>query len=284
MNQVKLNKIIEKIVKNREYSGDINANNCFTCNKKFNFFEKIFTRRHIENFPLCSKCYKLVNTEIEKAKEKEIEIRKEKIRKFEEQQRAKGLIKFKDKWVTPEVAKDWKEMEIGLKNNFSKLTPFQFEKLISKLFKNKGYKTKVTKKSRDYGVDIIAKKDNDIIVIQCKKYKKEHKVGNRDIQKILGSMWKYKANKAIIITTSYFTKPALEQAKKAPIQLWNLRKLKEEIRKYIVDKEYKEEEKKTYRDFLRENKDLLKEGRGMAVISKKWQEYKQKRERIDNLS
>jgi len=237
----------------------------------------MFVRRYIEDFPLCSKCHKSVNVEIEKAKQIEEKRRSEKLLKFEEKQRSKGLIKFKDKWVKPRIAKEWKEAEIGLKNDFKNVSPFGFEKLTAKLFRNKGYQTKLTKKGGDYGTDVVARKGEDRIAIQCKKYKRGNNVGSRDVQKALGSMWKYKANKSIIITSSSFTKPAIEQAKRAPIELWNSRKLKEEIRKHIIDKEYKQEENKTYKDFVKENKDLLKQENGMILISKKWQEYKKER-------
>jgi len=281
MNQIKSNHIINKVVKNKDYSENNDSNHCFTCNKKFSFLGKIFGRKNIEDFSLCSGCYKLVDIEIEKAKQREIEVRKEKLRQFEEKQKAKGLIKFKDKWIKPKIAKDWKETEIGLKNDFKNVSPLGFEKLTAKLFRNKGYKTKLTKGGGDFGTDVVARKGEDRIAIQCKKYKRGNKVGSKDVQKALGSMWKYDANKAIIITSSNFTKPAIEQARKAPIELWDSRKLKEEIRKHIIDKEYKQEENKTYKDFVRENKDLLKQENGMALISQKWQEYKKQGEISD---
>jgi len=76
---------------------------------------------------------------------------------------------------------------------------------------------------------VIAKKDDEVIVVQVKKYAAENKVGAPDVQKLLGSMWKYKATRAIFITTSDFTQAARAQTANAPIELWNGRKLYEEF-------------------------------------------------------
>jgi restriction system protein len=87
----------------------------------------------------------------------------------------------------------------------------------------------------DYGADLIVKKDNETIVVQCKKYGEEHKVGAPDVQRTLGSMYRYNANKAILITTSDFTKQAKIQGAKAPIELWNKRKIREQYLKvYLI--------------------------------------------------
>ena len=44
-----------------------------------------------------------------------------------------------------------------------------------------------------------------------------------------------KANKAIIITTSDFTIQAKKQAEEAPVELWNLKTLKQMVRKYFIE-------------------------------------------------
>ncbi len=104
-------------------------------------------------------------------------------------------------------------------------TPFEFEQIVSSLFEKMGYVVENLPHVGDYGADIIAKKDKDIIAIQCKKYSYGNHVGSPEIQKTLGSMWKYNANKSIIITTSDFTVRAQEQANNAPIELWTINHL-----------------------------------------------------------
>ena len=173
---------------------------------------------------------------------KEFEKEQERKRKeFEAQQKAKGLVKFIDnlgneKWGTPKQIKKWKEIEIGLNNNFANLTGYQFEELIAELFARMGYKTKVTPKSGDYGVDVIAMDKEDIIAIQCKKLKDGINVSNRDIQRARGSMDFYDANKCIIITNQDFTIQAKEQARRTKnTEIWNKHILHQMVRRYFID-------------------------------------------------
>ena len=99
-----------------------------------------------------------------------------------------------------------------------------------------GYKTTLTPKGRDYGVDVIARKGEEVIAIQCKKYRANNPVGNRDVQRLLGAMQyrNIRATHSILITTSYFTVSAREQAEECSIELWDGRELKKMIRKYLM--------------------------------------------------
>lgn len=58
-----------------------------------------------------------------------------------------------------------------LRTNISqvdKLTPYEFEKWVARFLRIAGYKASATKKSGDYGVDVVAEKDNTSIAIQVK--------------------------------------------------------------------------------------------------------------------
>jgi len=161
------------------------------------------------------------------------------LNRFEAEQRAKGLVKFASvlghvKWGSLERVKEWKIIDMDMRNNFSGLTPRQFEKLVADLFAQMGYETELTPKTTDYGADVIAKKGVDTIAIQVKRFKKGNKVGNRDVQRLLGSMYKYNANKAVFVTSSDFTSPAHRQASNAPIELWNYKTLCEMIERYVL--------------------------------------------------
>jgi restriction system protein len=135
---------------------------------------------------------------------------------------------------TPEQVRNWKRIDIGMETNFAELSPREFEKFIADLFSKMGFQTELGPGVKDFGADIIAKRGTDIILIQVKKYSFGNNVGAQEVQQALGSMWKYKANKAIIITTSDFTIQAQEQAKGAPIELWNQETLFEMIKKYLL--------------------------------------------------
>ena len=121
-----------------------------------------------------------------------------------------------------------------LQNNFQRFEPFEFERLVGKLFEKKGYKVEVTKKTGDLGVDLLAKAANDTIAIQVKHW--QASVGGPDVHKTLGSMFTYGANRAMVVTTSDFTKQAYEiQRLGAPVDLWNGAKLREEFRRHLLD-------------------------------------------------
>jgi len=117
--------------------------------------------------------------------------------------------------------------------NIEDMSPYEFEHYIGRLFQKMGYKTKTTKASHDFGVDVIARNKDEVIAIQVKKYK-DHPVGNKEVQMLLGAMQmrKIQANKSIIITTSRFTKNAFGQANGCPIELWDGKKLNKVIKKY----------------------------------------------------
>ncbi|MBI2665411.1 restriction endonuclease [Candidatus Woesearchaeota archaeon] len=154
---------------------------------------------------------------------------------FEKKQNAKGLYKFENKWGTKKQIEKWKEAKYGIDKNFQQLSPFEFEEFIAKLFRKMGYKAHATKKTGDYGIDVIAEKDGKKIAIQCKQNQLGNNVGNVTVQNTLGSMWKIKADQSIIITTSNFTKQAEEQAKEAPVELWDNKYLKKMVRKYFIE-------------------------------------------------
>ena len=163
------------------------------------------------------------------------EYKRAKTKAFEREQRAKGLVEFKDKWGTPEQVKRWREIDIGLENNFADYSPYEFEEFIAKLFRKMGYTAETTSRVKDFGADIIAKKDDETVAIQVKKNAVGNNVGAPVIQQTLGSMWRFKAGKSIVITTSDFTVQAEEQAKGAPVELWNRKILERMVRKYFID-------------------------------------------------
>lgn len=125
--------------------------------------------------------------------------------------------------------------ELDIKNNFKKFNPEDFENLIAKLFNAKGYKAQVTQYQGDFGVDVIAESGSQKAVIQVKHWK--NNVGSPDVQKTLGSMFKYKANQAIVITSSDFTNQAYETMDgSTPLELWNGERVQQEIEEYLVNK------------------------------------------------
>ncbi|WP_436846847.1 restriction endonuclease [Streptomyces litmocidini] len=66
----------------------------------------------------------------------------------------------------------------------------------------------------DLGADVIATiADGRRVVLQCKQYGKDHRVGSPDLQRFGGTCYAvHEADVAVLVTTSSFTEPALEYA------------------------------------------------------------------------
>ncbi|PFD95673.1 restriction endonuclease [Bacillus cereus] len=99
-----------------------------------------------------------------------------------------------------------------------KMDGFQFEVYLKALFRELGYRPEVTKRSCDYGVDVILKGKNRI-VIQAKRYGIKNRVGIRAVQEVYAGKAYYKADEAWIVTNSFFTKQAKELAQACQVKL-----------------------------------------------------------------
>lgn len=99
----------------------------------------------------------------------------------------------------------------------------EFENLIDAKFQKMGYTTKLTKATKDYGVDLIATKNKKSIAIQIKRYNRN--VGVKAIQEVIAAKAFYKADTAMVLTNSYFTKPAQNLAKETNVILIDRSKL-----------------------------------------------------------
>lgn len=98
------------------------------------------------------------------------------------------------------------------------LNGYEFEKSLSEVYKAKGYKTCVTSKSGDGGVDIVVwNKDTTKIYIQCKAFK--GKAGVAIVRELYGVMVNDKVEKGIVACLGGFTSGAQEFAKNKNISL-----------------------------------------------------------------
>jgi restriction system protein len=104
-------------------------------------------------------------------------------------------------------------------------TPAFLERLIVKLLVTMGYGGSVEEagevlgKSGDGGIDGVIKEDPlglDTIYLQAKRYKEGSTIGRPEIQAFVGALAGHHAHKGIFITTSEFSKQALEYVKNIP--------------------------------------------------------------------
>jgi len=172
---------------------------------------------------------------------------KEKQENLEAALKEKGLVQYEGQWVTPNQAEFIKHIESHLDTNFSNLDPYEFESFVAELFNKMGYSTKVTPRSKDHGLDVIAEKDKEVTVIQVKQYNSE-KVSADEVRETIGSkaiydnQYNYEVSekkpripvKAVVVTNSYFTDSAKEDAKDL-LTLWDKDALHKLVKKYFLN-------------------------------------------------
>lgn len=108
--------------------------------------------------------------------------------------------------------------------DFDSMSGIEFEHFFANILKDNGYSNvRTTKKSGDHGIDILAQKNGCNYAIQCKCY--SGKVGNKAVQEVYAGKTIYNADVGSVLTNSYFTKQAIEEASVLGIELWDRKTL-----------------------------------------------------------
>ncbi len=176
------------------------------------------------------------------------EVLREEYDKKKKEMNKKGYGMYKGEWIPlgekeekikkkkiPDIKSTIRENELELENNFEKYDPFEFEEKISELFSKMGFNTRTTKGVGDYGIDVIAEDSTDKTVIQVKKYSRGNKVGIEEVQRTIGAVDFFDADRAILITTSSFTSSARRVGRNSnKIELWNSVDLEERFTEYYL--------------------------------------------------
>lgn len=103
-----------------------------------------------------------------------------------------------------------------------------FEFFCADLLEKRGFlDVEVTKGSGDNGVDILAEKDGVTYAIQCKRY--DEPVGVKAVQEAYAGRDYYDRMVGVVVTNQYFTKNAVDMARKLKIMLWDRGYLEEMI-------------------------------------------------------
>lgn len=100
---------------------------------------------------------------------------------------------------------------------------YQFEEFLAQMFESHGWKVIRTPKSRDQGADLIIQDEYQRIVVQAKKY--SGVVSNSAVQEIAAARQFYNADKALVVTTGYFSQSAFDLAQANKVILWDKLKL-----------------------------------------------------------
>jgi restriction system protein len=110
-------------------------------------------------------------------------------------------------------------LEVEILEVLKSVNPSFFERIVVELLVKMGYggsiqdAGKAIGRSNDGGIDGIIKEDKlglDVIYIQAKRW--ETVVGRPEIQKFVGALAGQRAKKGVFITTSHYTKEAIEYA------------------------------------------------------------------------
>ncbi|MFI8962749.1 restriction endonuclease [Streptomyces sp. NPDC053493] len=93
--------------------------------------------------------------------------------------------------------------------------PYEFEHTVAALCVRDGCgSVEVVGGAGDLGADVLATTaDGRRVVLQCKRYAQDHRVGSPDLQRFGGTCYTvHHADVAVLVTTASFTVPALEYA------------------------------------------------------------------------
>lgn len=101
----------------------------------------------------------------------------------------------------------------GDRNLMYQLQPRDFEIVVERIYRDKGFRTELTQPTRDGGKDIIAWKNIGTripikIYIECKRFAPDRPVGEPIIRGLYGVMTDASINRAMLVTSSYISRDA----------------------------------------------------------------------------
>ncbi len=97
------------------------------------------------------------------------------------------------------------------------LHPYAFQELVWHVYSALGYVVERSPPSRDGGIDGIARRGLEVLVLQCKRYRET--VGEPAVRDLFGALTHRKATGAVLLTTGKLSGPAVEFARGKPIRL-----------------------------------------------------------------
>lgn len=104
-----------------------------------------------------------------------------------------------------------------------KISPRQFEEVIADLLADMGMEVELTPATRDGGKDILAYMKTDIgkflCLVEAKRHNKSRPVGVSLVRSLYGTLIDHQATSGMLVTTSYFAKPAQDFQQRHRYQL-----------------------------------------------------------------
>ena len=102
------------------------------------------------------------------------------------------------------------------KSHLLNLSPRQFEEFMAHLFSNIGFEVELTQQTRDGGADIICVRNLSGIpfrlAVELKRYREDRPISVNLIRSFVGANAQFNANRLVFVTTSNYTRPAIDFA------------------------------------------------------------------------
>jgi len=103
------------------------------------------------------------------------------------------------------------------------LTPSEYEAFCAQALREHGWDARVTKQSRDQGVDVVASREGLRVVVQCKLY--NGPVGNKAVQEVSAGRAHEQADYGVVVSNNRYTASAVALAKTNGVLLLHHRDL-----------------------------------------------------------
>jgi len=110
-----------------------------------------------------------------------------------------------------------------------KMSGLEFERYLTTMFESKGYVVEKTPGSHDYGADLIVDKFGETIALQAKCRKQAARI--TAVQEVNGGRDYYRTRRAMVISVGGFTESAVKLANRLGVELWDRKRLFDEISK-----------------------------------------------------
>ncbi len=114
------------------------------------------------------------------------------------------------------------------KSSLLSMEPRRFEEFLAEIFSRLGFEVELTQTSRDGGADLLCLKDlNGIpirLAVEIKRYKEGRPIDVSLVRAFVGANEQHRANQLVYVTTSSYTKPALDFVKNCRPYFLNLKK------------------------------------------------------------
>lgn len=100
----------------------------------------------------------------------------------------------------------------------------KFEEFVAEMLNRDGFEVHLTPQTRDGGFDVLAMRRLEalgelLFLVECKRYKRSRKVGVEIVRSLYGVVCEKRANAGLVVTTSTFSKPAIEKTREIGAQM-----------------------------------------------------------------